>query len=131
MTTDLLRDLREWNRLTEPFEDLQDSGDQYGLSRLLRSRFNWRLRRKAVQNLSTLSNPNDRIARLVLEIVSDEHTEFDRRTVAADFLCGLISTRQQRGRWTSDLKKDIIREAACGDEPAPSCRVPARGGAVN
>jgi hypothetical protein len=45
------------------------------LSRLLRYRFKRRIREKAVASLSTLSEPDDRILLLVLEIISGEHTE--------------------------------------------------------
>jgi hypothetical protein len=111
MTTDIFGDLRDWDRVIEQLEQLQDSGQlddhQDGLARLLRYRFNWRLRGKAVQSLSTLSEPEDRILLLVLEIACDEDTGFDFRTLAADSLCGLISMRQKREQWSGELNKGI------------------------
>jgi hypothetical protein len=121
MTTDIFGDLREWNRVAEQLERLKDSGEldqhQDGLARLLRYRFNWRIREKAVQTLSALSDPDDRILLLVLEIVADENTEFELRTLAADSLCGLISMRQKRGRWMADLGSDILERLGASMNP--------------
>jgi hypothetical protein len=112
MSTDVFGDLREWNRVVGHLEHLKHSGQldkhQDGLARLLRYRFNWHIREKALQSLSTLSAPEDHILLLVLEIIVDEHTEFDLRTLAADSLCGLISMRQKRDRWSGELKTTVI-----------------------
>jgi hypothetical protein len=104
---DIFGDLREWGRVLEQLEQLKENGrlddHQDGLMRLLRYRFNWRLREKAVDSLSALSTPEDRILFIVLDIVADEHTDFDLRTRAADSLCGLISLRQKSDSWPADL----------------------------
>jgi hypothetical protein len=91
-------DLRQWNRVLEHLEYLKDSGEldehRDELARLLRCHFNWRLRERAVQGLSALSAPENHILLAVVEIVADERTEFDLRTLAADALRGLISMRR-------------------------------------
>jgi hypothetical protein len=121
MMTDIFGDLREWNRVLKQLEQLQDTGQlddhQDGLARLLRYRFNWRLREKAVQSLSALSEPEDRILLLVLEIGCDENTGFDLRTLAADSLCGLISMRQKRGQCRGELKRRVIERLSATMNP--------------
>ena len=112
MSTDVFGDLREWKRVLEHLEYLKNSGQldesQEGLARLLRYRFNWRIREKAVHSLSSLSAPENHILLVVLEIIADEHTEFDLRTLSADALCGLISMRQKRDRWSRQLKATVM-----------------------
>jgi hypothetical protein len=112
VTTDIFGDLREWNRVIDQIELLKARGEldehQEGLARLLRYRFNWRIREKAVQSLSTLSEPEERTVLLVLEIICDEHTAFDLRALAADALCGLIRLRRKRGQWSADLQRTTI-----------------------
>ena len=113
MSTDIFGDLREWSRVLEHPEYLKDTGEldehQDELARLLRYRFNWRLRERAVQSLSVLSAPGNQILLVVLEIVADEHTEFDLRTLAADALCGLISKRQKAWplAWRAAAERDL------------------------
>lgn len=112
MMTDIFGDLREWTRVVEQLEQLKQGGalaqHQEGLARLLLYRFNWRIREKAVESLSTLSEPDDRILLLVIEIVADEHTGFDLRTLAADSLCSLIKMRQKPGQWPRELQRCVI-----------------------
>jgi hypothetical protein len=114
MSTDIFGDLREWNRVLRQVDELQAVGKldehQEGLARLLRYRFNWRVRRKAVESLSGLAQPHDQILFLVLEITADDHTQFDLRTLAADSLCGLIAMRQKAGRWNADLEVTVIEK---------------------
>ncbi len=114
MTTDIIGDLRQWNRVIQEIEQRKLSGQldvhQDGLARLLRYRFNWRIREKAVQSVSTPSEPEQRILLLVLEIISDEHTEFDIRTLATDSLCDLIIMWQKRGQWTWELRNSVIEK---------------------
>jgi hypothetical protein len=121
MTMDIFGDLREWNRVIGQLEQLKDSAQldehQDGLARLLRYRFNWRIREKAIQSLSTLSEPDDRILLLVFEIISDEHTESDLRTLAANSFCGLISMRQKRDQWASELKTAIVERLSATMNP--------------
>ncbi len=121
MSTDIFGDLREWKRVLEQLEQLEASGHldehQEGLARLLRYRFNWRIREKAVQSLATLSAPEDHIFSVVLEIVADEHTEFDLRTMAADSVCGLISMRQKQGRWDGDLGRLVMDKLTAALNP--------------
>ena len=112
MRTDVFGDLREWNRVLGRLEYLKHSGQldehQEGLARLLQYRFNWRIRANAVHSLSSLSAPEDQIFSVVLEIIADEHTEFDLRTLAADALCGLITMRQKLDRWDGELKVMVM-----------------------
>jgi hypothetical protein len=114
MSTDVFGDLRQWNRVLEELEHLKTRGlldeHQDGLARLLRYRFNWRIREKAVQSLSTLSAPEDHILAIVLEIIADEHTEFTLRTLAAESLGGLFSKRQNQGQWDDELARTVLQK---------------------
>ena len=114
MSIDIFGDLREWNRVLRQVDELQATGQldehQEGLARLLRYRFNWRVRRKAVESLSALAAPQDQILFLVLEIAADDHTQFDLRTLAADSLGSLIAMRQKANHWSADLEMTVVEK---------------------
>ncbi len=121
MSTDVFGDFREWNGVLKQLERSTDNGHfderHDALARLLKYRFNWRIRAKAVKCISLLSAPEDRTLSLVLEIVVDEYTEFNLRTLAADSLCGLIRERQKQGRWDGELKETAIERLTTAINP--------------
>jgi len=121
MSTDVVDDLREWNRVLEQLKPPANRGQidesRYGIARLLEYRFNWRIRAKAVQCISLWSTPEDRTLSLVLEIVADEYTDFNLRTLAADSLCSLISQGQKQGRWGGELKETAIERLVAAINP--------------
>jgi hypothetical protein len=112
MSNDIFGDLREWGHVLDELERLKASGElnihQEALARLLRYRFNSRIRERAVESLFALSAPDDRILLLTVDIIGDENTELTLRAAAADALHGLIGSRRNSDTWTAGLESAVV-----------------------
>lgn len=98
MNQDIFGNLREWGIVLERLNDLKQSRKldehQEGLTRILRYRENWRLRKNVLKYASEIKSPIDELLIELFNIMTDEDIYFEARILAANALGYLIPKRK-------------------------------------
>ena len=93
--SDIFGDLREWGRVLDQIEQLRLAGrldeHQEGLTRVLRYRYNERLREAALRVVPEIREPSKDLLDVLLQIVSDEYCALETRLLACEAVRHVIS----------------------------------------
>ena len=88
MKADPFGNLRDWGPVLKLVCKLADEGNlgecQYGLTRILRYRDNWRLREETLKRIGKIEDPDDALLQQVLNIITDENLYYEVRILACD-----------------------------------------------
>ena len=107
---DIFGDLREWGAILHKIDRLTEAGEldehQNGLVRLLRYRFNWQLRHKAIDAVAKLRTPSPEVMEALLRIAGDEYSELGTRVMA----CGAVECalrNRTKASWSAETMESI------------------------
>jgi hypothetical protein len=95
MSYDVFGDLQEWGRVLEQLQKIREEGTldnhQQGLARLARYPFNWQLRQAGLRAIAELNRPAEEVLRVAVQIMVDENSDLETRTLAGDAVKGVLS----------------------------------------
>jgi len=114
MGTYTLDDLTDWGRVLDELKELKRLHllDEYqdGLKRILRYRWNWRLRECALQYAKEVALPRDDLIEEVCSIMCDEGSYTELRMLAAETLGHLARARLGKAEGMPSFKGVSIPE---------------------
>ena len=100
--TDIFGDLSDWGGVIRKIGQFRQEGTlhehQDGLIRVLRYRFNWRLRQASLEAVQDVKTPSRQLLDVVISIVRDESVEMELRLLAGNAVNHMMwRSRNQAG----------------------------------
>ncbi len=115
MSSEMFGNLRDWGEALQNLNELKKAGrldeHQPGLVRILRYKYNWRLREAVLGCLAQVSHPSLELVNEVCRLASDEETYHEVRILAAHALpCLMRNFDDTQGHEAAQLRDSVARK---------------------